>query len=79
MQILRGLAAMATVVLGGLLISMAAHLIFAPLPVEVSWILLGLIGAGLLWSASKWFIKPLRGRITLIQIARWLETRHPEI
>ncbi|MAT30902.1 MAG: hypothetical protein CMP29_03830 [Roseibacillus sp.] len=79
MQILRGLAAMATVVLGGLLISMAAHLLFAPVPVEVSWVLLGLIGAGLLWSAAKWFIKPLRGRITLIQIARWLETRHPEI
>ena len=70
---------MATVVLGGLLISMAAHLLFAPVPVEVSWVLLGLIGAGLLWSAAKWFIKPLRGRITLIQIARWLETRHPEI
>lgn len=79
MQILRGTAAMATVMLGGLLISMAAHLLFAPLPVEVSWILLGLIGVGLLWAASKWFVKPLRGKITLIQIARWLETRHPEI
>ncbi len=79
MQILRGIAAMATVVLGGLLISMAAHLFFAPLPVEVSWTLLGLIGAGLLLSAFKWFVKPLRGRITLVQIARWLETRHPEI
>ena len=68
MQILRGTAAMATVMLGGLLISMAAHLLFAPLPVEISWILLGLIGVGLLWAASKWFVKPLRGKITLIQI-----------
>ena len=79
MQILRGVAAMATVVLGGLLVSMAAHLVFAPLPVEISWLLLGLIGLGFLWSSLKWLIKPLRGRITLIQIARWLETRHPEI
>ena len=68
MQILRGVAAIATVVLGGLLVSMAAHLVFAPLPVEISWLLLGLIGLGFLWSSLKWLIKPLRGRITLIQI-----------
>ena len=79
MQILRGLAALATVVLGGLLVSMAAHLVFAPLPVAVSWVLLGLIGVGALWAGWTWFVRPLKGRITLIQIARWLETRHPEI
>ena len=79
MQILRGLAAVATVLLGGLLLSMAAHLVFAPLPVVVSWILLGSIVAGALWAFWTWLLKPLRGRITLVQIARWLETRHPEI
>ncbi|MCH2065374.1 MAG: hypothetical protein MK194_16810, partial [Roseibacillus sp.] len=79
MQILRGLAAVATVLLGGLLLSMAAHLIFAPLPVVVSWFLLGSIVAGALWALWTWLLKPLRGRITLVQIARWLETRHPEI
>ncbi|MEE2622822.1 MAG: hypothetical protein VYA46_01260, partial [Verrucomicrobiota bacterium] len=79
MQVLRGLAAVTTVVLGGLLLSMAAHLVFAPLPVVVSWVLLGSIVAGVLWAIRTWFVKPLGSRITLVQIARWLETRHPEI
>ena len=57
MQILRGLAALATVVLGGLLVSMAAHLVFAPLPVAVSWVLLGLIGVGALWAGWTWFVR----------------------
>ncbi|NRB27772.1 MAG: hypothetical protein HRU37_08850, partial [Roseibacillus sp.] len=79
MQVLRGLAAVTTVVLGGLLLSMAAHLVFAPLPVVVSWVLLGSIVVGALWAIRTWFVKPLGSRITLVQIARWLETRHPEI
>ncbi|MEC8941472.1 MAG: hypothetical protein VYC95_01995, partial [Verrucomicrobiota bacterium] len=58
---------------------MAAHLVFAPLPVVVSWVLLGSIVVGALWAIRTWFVKPLGGRITLVQIARWLETRHPEI
>ena len=79
MQILRGLAALATVLLGGVLLSMAAHLVFAPLPLVMSWILLGSIVGAALWAFWTWFVKPLRSRIDLVQIARWLETRHPEI
>ena len=79
MQVLRGLAAVATVVLGGLLLSMAAHRVFGLMPVVVSWVLLGSIVVGALWAIRTWFVKPLGSRITLVQIARWLETRHPEI
>ena len=79
MQVLRGVAAVATILLGGLLLSMAAHLVLAPLPVVASWGLLGAIVVGTLWAGWRWFIKPLRSRITLVQMARWLETRHPEI
>ena len=79
MQVLRGVAAVATILLGGLLLSMAAHLVLAPLPVVASWGLLGAIVVGTLWAGWRWFIKPLRSRITLVQMARWPETRHPEI
>ncbi len=78
MQCLRGIAALTTVVLGGLLLSMAAHLVF-DLPVAVSWLLLGAIVVGTCWAGWLWLIKPFRIRITLVQMARWLETRHPEI
>ncbi|MFM1559193.1 MAG: hypothetical protein ACKJSK_07780, partial [Roseibacillus sp.] len=79
MQLLRGLAELVTLVLGGLLLTMAADFFLAPLPVIVRWVMLGALVLGTLWGIWAWLIKPLSNRITLVQVARWLETRHPEI
>jgi hypothetical protein len=79
LQTLRGAAGVATVILGGLLVMMAADFFLAPLPVLVRWILLGALVAGTITAIVVWLVKPLRNRITLVQVARWLETRHPDI
>ena len=58
---------------------MAADFVLAPLPVMVRWVLLGTLVIGTVAAGWAWLINPLRRRITLVQVARWLETRHPEI
>jgi len=67
-----------TAFLGGLLLIMAADYVFAPLPVTARWVLFGawLI---LLVFAAKAVLAPLFQKISLIQIARWIESRHPEM
>ncbi|WP_035603299.1 hypothetical protein [Haloferula sp. BvORR071] len=77
-QLLRGGLLLATVALGGLLVIMAADHLFSPLPMAARWVLFGLwlfaiVGALLTG------LRPLLRKISLVQIARWLEGRHPEI
>ncbi|MFT6864291.1 MAG: hypothetical protein ACJAVK_002856, partial [Akkermansiaceae bacterium] len=78
-QLFRGLLKTASVVLGGLLVSVALDYFLAPLP---SWaraglffLWLGLIGIG----ALAFILKPLAGKLPLVRLARWLEDRHPEV
>ena len=68
----------ATVALGGLLVVMATDGLAGPLPVPTRWalsaacLLLVLIAVN---AGCAPLLKPIR----LLQVARWLETRHPEI
>ncbi len=77
-QLQRGGLLLATVALGGLLLIMAADLLFSPLPMAARWVLFGLWVAavlGALWAG----LRPLMRKINLVQVARWVEGRHPEI
>ncbi|WP_367872327.1 hypothetical protein [Luteolibacter sp. Populi] len=77
-QLLRGGLLLATVGLGGLLAIMAADHLFSPLPMAARWVLFGLWIAAVL--AAVWIgARPLMRKISLVQIARWIEGRHPEI
>ncbi len=77
-QTLRGIAVVGTIALAGLILIMAADYFLAPLPVAARW---ALFIAWLLSMAvaAKFGFAPLCRKIGLIQIARWLEGRHPEI
>ncbi len=77
-QLQRGGLLLATVALGGLLAIMAADHFLAPLPVAARWAMFGLwlaaTGAALVIG-----MRPLLRKIGLVQVARWIEGRHPEI
>ena len=77
-QALRGGLLVATVALGGLLVMMALDHFLAPLPVAARWAMfiawiLGSLAAAIIG------LKPLLRKIGLVQVARWIEGRHPEI
>jgi len=77
-QLLRGGLLLATVALGGLLAMMAADHFLAPLPMPARWIMFGLWLAAVL--AAAWVgARPMLRKIGLVQVARWIEGRHPEI
>ncbi len=67
-----------TVMLGGLIAMMAADWLFSPLPTSARW---GMFGLWLLAVAvaARFGVGPLVKPIGLLQVARWLETRHPEM
>ena len=74
----RGGLLLATVALGGLLALMAVDQFFGPLPVAARWIMFGAWLAAIL--AAAWAgLRPLLRKIGLVQVARWIEGRHPEI
>ncbi len=77
-QAQRGALVLATVALGGLLVLMAVDFGFAPLPMVMRW---GLTGTWLLvvLAAARCGFAPLLKPIGLLQVARWLEGRHPEM
>jgi hypothetical protein len=77
-QLKRAAWIIVTTLLGGLLLIMAADYFFAPLPVVARWVLFGawLI---VLATAAKTVLAPLFRKISLVQIARWIESRHPEM
>lgn len=79
MQAARGVFGLATVLLGGLLVVMAADYFLAPLPLAARWgmFLALVVAAGA--AGWAWLWKPLTQRISLVNVALWLESRHPEI
>jgi len=74
----RGGLVIATVMLGGLLGMMALDHFLAPLPQAVRWAMFGVWVLGTL-AAAAIGLRPLLRTIGLVQVARWIEGRHPEI
>ncbi|MGB1260869.1 MAG: hypothetical protein ACPG6P_12555, partial [Akkermansiaceae bacterium] len=79
LQISRGILSVLTITLTAILIIMAVDFFFAPVPVLVRWLLFGALILALSSSFYQLFWKPLSRKIELLQVARWLEVRHPEI
>jgi hypothetical protein len=77
-QAIRAGLIVATVLLGGLAIMMALDHFLFPLPKSVRWLMFGLWILGVL-AAIRFGFAPMRRKIGLVQVARWLEGRHPEI
>nr|WP_240963716.1 DUF4175 family protein [Luteolibacter luteus] len=77
-QWMRGGFLVATVALGGLLAIMAADHLLAPLPVAARWVMFGAWVAAILVAGCAG-LRPLIRKIGLVQVARWIEGRHPEI
>ncbi len=77
-QLMRAAMVVATVALAGLFAMMAADYFLAPLPMALRW---GMSGACLIAvvAAAKFGIGPILKPIDLLQVARWLEVRHPEM
>ncbi|MEK7954429.1 hypothetical protein WKV53_28185, partial [Luteolibacter sp. Y139] len=74
----RGGLVIATVMLGGLLVMMALDHFLAPLPQAARWAMFGVWVLGTL-AAAAIGLRPLLRKIGLVQVARWIEGRHPEI
>jgi hypothetical protein len=78
-QWLRGGAQCLAVLLFALLVLVVVDQRFAPLPTGLRWAMfLGwmLLGGGVAW----WrLIRPLSEPLDTVRLARWLETRHPEL
>lgn len=77
-QLTRGLLVTATIALAGLLLIMAADYFFAPLPGVARWVMFILWVVAMVYAAKIGFALYFR-KIGLVQIARWIEARHPEI
>jgi hypothetical protein len=77
-QTRRALWLLATVLLGGMLLIMAADYFLAPLPNPARWVLFGAWLTALAFTA-KAVLGPRLRKISLVQIARWIEIRHPEM
>lgn len=75
----RGALITAVTALGGLLAIAGIDYALSPLPVFVRWMLPALWLAGTVTAAVTCWWLPLRARIDLVRVARWLETRHPEL
>ena len=77
-QWMRGGLLTATVTLGGLLAIMAADHLLAPLPVAARWVMFTAWLLAIVAAVSAG-LRPLLRKIGLVQVARWIEGRHPEI
>ncbi|MES2922312.1 MAG: hypothetical protein V4819_12240 [Verrucomicrobiota bacterium] len=77
-QVMRAATVVVTVALAGLFAMMAADWFFAPLPMALRWCMSGawLLAVGM---AARVGFGPVLKPIGLLQVARWLETRHPEM
>ncbi|MDB4354056.1 hypothetical protein N9Z02_02015 [Akkermansiaceae bacterium] len=78
-QLSRGLLRVATVLLGGMLLIAALDFIFAPLASGIRLALFVLWLGAVAWTAFDKLLRPLGKSISDIQLARWLERRHPEV
>ncbi len=77
-QAARAVLITATVLLGGLAIMMAIDHFLSPLPKAARWAMFVLWILGVI-TATRFALAPMRKKIGLVQVARWLEGRHPEI
>ncbi len=77
-QIVRGVLVTVTIFLAGLLLMMAADYVFAPLPGIARWVMFFVWIAATVYAGRIGFAPYFR-KITTVQIARWIEVRHPEI
>lgn len=78
-QFFRGMLGVLTCTLAVVLLIMAVDYLFSPLSTNVRWGLFAIIIATIIVSFWRLFLRPLNRRIELLQIARWLEIRHPEM
>lgn len=78
-QFWRGFWAVFLALVGGLIVVTGLDYFFAPLKPAARWILFFLWLAVVFQTAWKMLVKPLSRKISLVQIARWIEIRHPEI
>lgn len=77
-QRMRGVMVVTTVALAGLMGVMAADFFLSPLPVAVRWALTG-VWLVVVLAAIRVGFGPVFKPIGLLQVARWLEVRHPEM
>ncbi len=77
-QWLRAAFIIATLALLGLLLIMAVDWIFSPLAAPVRWLLFGGWIIAIFIGAQRG-LAPLFRKISMVQLARWIEMRHPEI
>jgi hypothetical protein len=77
-QLLRAALIAATVILLGVLLIMAADYLFAPLHSAARWCLFAAWLVAVAMAFKKGF-SPLFRKITMVQLARWIEDRHPEM
>ena len=77
-QLIRAAMVVATVTLAGLFAMMAADWLFAPLPMALRGGMLGVWLMAVL-AATRFGFEPMLKPISLLQVARWLEVRHPEM
>ncbi|MGJ8725623.1 MAG: hypothetical protein ACSHYB_13775 [Roseibacillus sp.] len=77
-QLWRGGLWVAAFFLGGLFFSMALDWLFAPLPSLARWAVFLLWMAAVVWSLFRG-LGPFFQKLSLVRIARWLESRHPEM
>ena len=74
----RGTMVVATVALGGLFVMMGADFLLSPLPMALRWTMFAVWLVAVL-AAARFGFGPLLRPIGLLQVARWLEGRHPEM
>lgn len=77
-QFMRAAMVVVTVALAGLFAMMVADSLFAPLPIALRWGMLAVWLTAVL-TAAKFGFGPMLKPIGLLQVARWLEVRHPEM
>ena len=75
----RGALITTVTALAGLLALVALDSLFSPLPAAIRWLSPFVWLAGVAASAFVAWLLPLRKPLDLVRIARWLETRHPDL
>lgn len=78
-QLFRGLLRTSTVLVGGLLLTVALDYFLAPLPALARAVLFFLWIAAIVVAVIVFILKPMSGKLTLVRLARWLEHQHPEV
>ncbi len=78
-QFVRGFTLTLTAIFGGLLLAMSLDFFVGAPSERIRWIIRIVWLGGIAIVAGLYLIRPLSRKISLMQIARWLEIRHPEV